>query len=409
MRKTYEKKRFYTQEQFESALSVDLLEFLKSRGYEFKKCGNEYHMKEHDSFVVSNNKWKWNSRGIGGGTAITFLTQVENMSYVDAVLSLCGKQYGEIRKDISHITTNPEPHKPKNLIVPNANDTAKHAFAYLSKTRLIDKDIISDLMKKGLIYESLEYFAKVKNGDETVTAKLLDNKDFGKLCECGIIDNNKTVNGAAFGYSAKKLKYIGLDKLNNSYISPLVKSGVFERVSYVNNCVFCGFDENREMKYAAMRGVNQNSSFRQDAIGSDKKYGFCMEGTGNDVFVFEAPIDAMSHATLYKLEGLDWKKDSRICLGGVSELALDQYLKTHPDTKNIHFCLDNDQAGIDNIYGVFDEKKSEYTTRSLLETYRDKGYMVSVNLPVLKDYNMDLQSYCKEQSKTNEETDECEL
>ena len=387
MRKTYEKKRFYTQEQFESALSVDLLEFLKSRGYEFKKCGNEYHMKEHDSFVVSNNKWKWNSRGIGGGTAITFLTQVENMSYVDAVLSLCGKQYGEIRKDISHITTNPEPPKPKNLIVPNANDTAKHAFAYLSKTRLIDKDIISDLMKKGLIYESLEYFAKVKNGDETVTAKLLDNKDFGKLCECGIIDNTKTIDGAAFGYSAKKLKYIGLDELKNSYISPLVKSGVFERVSYVNN----------------------NSSFRQDAIGSDKKYGFCMESTGNDVFVFEAPIDAMSHATLYKLEGLDWKKDSRVCLGGVSELALDQYLKTHPDTKNIHFCLDNDQAGIDNIYGVFDEKKSEYTTRSLLETYRDKGYMVSVNLPVLKDYNMDLQSYCKEQSKANEETDECEL
>ena len=409
MRKTYEKKRFYTQEQFESALSVDLLAFLKSRGYEFKKCGNEYHMKEHDSFVVSNNKWKWNSRGIGGGTAITFLTQVENMSYVDAVLSLCGKQYGEIRRDISHITTNPEPPKPKNLIVPNANDTAKHVFAYLSKTRLIDKDIISDLMKKGLIYESLEYFAKVKNGNETVTAKLLDNKDFNKLCECGIIDNTKTVDGAAFGYSAKKLKYIGLDKLNNSYISPLVKSGVFERVSYVNNCVFCGFDENREMKYAAMRGVNQNSSFRQDAIGSDKKYGFCMEGTGNDVFVFEAPIDAMSHATLYKLEGLDWKKDSRICLGGVSELALDQYLKTHPDTKNIHFCLDNDQAGIDNIYGVFDEKKSEYTTRSLLEAYRDKGYMVSVNLPVLKDYNMDLQSYCKEQSKANEEADECEL
>ncbi len=32
-----------------------------------------------------------------------------------------------------------------------------------------------------------------------------------------------------------------------------------------------------------------------------------------------------------------------------------------------------------------------------------------VNLPVLKDYNMDLQSYCKEQSKTDEEIGECEL
>ena len=41
-------------------------------------------MKEHDSFVVSNNKWCWNSRGVGGGTAMTFLTQVEK--YV-----LCGR------------------------------------------------------------------------------------------------------------------------------------------------------------------------------------------------------------------------------------------------------------------------------------------------------------------------------
>ena len=402
MEKAYERKRFYTQEQFNTALSVDVLEFLKSRGYEFKKCGNEYHMKEHDSFVVSNNKWCWNSRGIGG-SAIGFLTKVENMNIVDAVLLLCGKQYGEIRKNTGNFNPNSKPSNPKNLIIPNANSTARHAFAYLSKTRLIDKDIISDLMKKGLIYESLEYFAKVKNGDEIVTAKLVDNKDFGKLCECGIIDNTKTVDGAAFGYSAKKLKYIGLDKVNNSYISPLVKSGVFERISCVNNCVFCGFDENREMKYAAMRSVNQNSSFRQDAIGSDKQYGFCMESTGDDVFVFEAPIDAMSHATLYKLEGLDWKKDSRICLGGVSELALDQYLKTHPGTKNIHFCLDNDKAGINNIYGVYDEEKEEYTTRSLLEKYKAKGYETSVSLPVLKDYNLDLISYCQEQYETDNE------
>ena len=70
---------------------------------------------------------------------------------------MCRKSCREIRKDISHITTNTELPKPKNLIIPNANDTAKHVFAYLSKTRLIDKEIISDLMKKGLIYESLEY------------------------------------------------------------------------------------------------------------------------------------------------------------------------------------------------------------------------------------------------------------
>ncbi len=53
---------------------------------------------------------------------------------------------------------------------------------------------------------------------------------------------------------------------------------------------------------------------------------------------------------------------------GCIRLALDQYLKTHPDTKNIHFCLDNDKAGIDNIYGVFDEKKKRiYNTELALK------------------------------------------
>ncbi len=133
----------------------------------------------------------------------------------------------------------PELPKPKNLILPTANNTAKHAFAYLSKTRLIDKDIISEGSheKKGLIYESVEYFAKVRDSDETVTAKLLDNKDFDKLCECGIIDNTKTVDRGCIRIFGKKLKYIGMDELNNSCISPLVKNGVFEKSFCANNCV----------------------------------------------------------------------------------------------------------------------------------------------------------------------------
>ena len=39
--------------------------------------------------------------------------------------------------------------------------------------------------------------------------------------------------------------------------------------------------------------------FRQDIAGSDKSYPFRYEGNGNQLFVFEAPIDLLSFICLY--------------------------------------------------------------------------------------------------------------
>ena len=67
------------------------------------------------------------------------------------------------------------------------------------------------------------------------------------------------------------------------------------------NCAFVGYDSKGTPRYCALRGPSAGSSFRQDMENSDKTYGFLMEGKSNRVYEFEAPIDAMSHATLYKL------------------------------------------------------------------------------------------------------------
>ena len=39
---------------------------------------------------------------------------------------------------------------------------------------------------------------------------------------------------------------------------------------------------------------------RQDIAGSDKSYPFHYEGNGNQLFVFEAPIDLLSFIDVYK-------------------------------------------------------------------------------------------------------------
>ena len=50
-------------------------------------------------------------------------------------------------------------------------------------------------------------------------------------------------------------------------------------------------------RYAHVRGTAD--PFRQDITGSDKSYPFRYEGNGNQLFVFEAPIDLLSFICLY--------------------------------------------------------------------------------------------------------------
>ena len=82
---------------------------------------------------------------------------------------------------------------------------------------------------------------------------------------------------------------------------------------------------------------------------------FTLNGKSDSVYVFEAPIDAMSHATLTKVSGWDWQEDWRIALGGVSDLGLQQFLSLHPEIKSIHFATDNDEQGkkvLENEYNT---------------------------------------------------------
>ena len=189
MRKAYTPKPRYTQEQYQKAASVDLLKFLEERGYEFKQTGSSFKAKGvKGGFIVNKNLWNWFARGIGG-TAIDYLAKVENMDYVEAVFYLCGEQYNADRKPIEK--RNEEPPKPKEIVKPMENPHARHTFAYLSKTRRIDNEIISDLMHQKKIYESLEYFAKVSVNGVSTTAKLMTFDDFAKLQEHKLIDSYK--------------------------------------------------------------------------------------------------------------------------------------------------------------------------------------------------------------------------
>ena len=230
-----------------------------------RNCENEYTTHTHDSLKISHGKWCWNSRGIGGRTALDYLVKVRGLTFVEAVHTLCGV-----------IPPLPQPaasmvRKPFHL--PEAARYPAAAVAYL-QGRSIHPDIIAACLHADILYESKQY----------------------------------------------------------------------------HNCVFVGRDMQGMARSASLRGTRD--SFRIDAAGSDKHFGFYLPA-GNiccpRLAVAESPIDALSLASLVKLSGGDWRDNFYLSLGGTGEKALLQFLRDHPAVTDISLCLDNDKAGIDGM------------------------------------------------------------
>ena len=113
---------------------------------------HEYCTRTHDSLKISNGKWMWWSRGVGGKNAVDYLVTVEEKTFYEAVKTILDYA-GQSRPPNA---VSPPESKEKHLILPKAspnNDTVK---GYLMR-RGIAENIIDDCIKDGSIYESLPY------------------------------------------------------------------------------------------------------------------------------------------------------------------------------------------------------------------------------------------------------------
>ena len=146
------------------------------------------------------------------------------------------------------------------------------------------------------------------------------------------------------------------------------------------NCVFVGKDEGGVPRSAFQRGCQ--GTYRGDVTGSQKKYGFLMQAENPDcdtVELYEAPIDAMSGATLCQYTDIGkWRSVHYLALGGLNYLPIDYFLQQHPQVKNVVLCFDRDEPGL-----CF----ADTVARRLAE----RGCNVEKRLPAVgKDYNESL-------------------
>lgn len=145
---------YVSPEQIEHAKQMDLLTYLQI--YEPHELvhfsGNVYATRTHDSLKISNGKWCWWSRDIGGRSALDYLIKVRGMTLPEAVIQIEGQA----------AIMPPAPAKSqipveiKKLLLPEKNVNNNRVIAYLVK-RGIHHSLIDYCIGTNRLYESRDY------------------------------------------------------------------------------------------------------------------------------------------------------------------------------------------------------------------------------------------------------------
>ena len=282
----------FSEDERRRARETDLVSMLQAEGAKVKKVGSEFVCGAGaEEIHLRGNLW-YCFYDQEGGDAIDFVRKFYGKTYPEAVDFLLGNHNGVLR--VSHSVVP----KKKELLLPERNDNLRRVFAYLTARRGLDREVVRDFVRSGLIYEDAVY----------------------------------------------------------------------------HNCVFVGMSENGVAKHCHKRSTGSRSTFKANAPGSDPAYSFHWLGGGENLFLFEAPIDMLSFISM---NGEGWKQENYAACCGGSDRVLFHILDTHPEIQSVFLCLDNDEAG-------------QNASRRITEKLKQKQVHSEILVPIRKDWNEDL-------------------
>jgi len=225
----------YTESDIQKARGIDLLTYLRS--YEpdnlvkVKGMRNVYCTAEHDSLKISNGKWMWWSRGIGGVSALDYLTKVRGFSFQEAMYVLVGDGTAPARSYTPPPKTVQKKEPPKKFRLPQANPDCRRVKEYLTG-RGLDPALVEECIKKGLIFENLRHEAVFVGRDQTGRARFAAQRGTDS-------DVKKDVSGSDKRYAFKLAAYQARSTVH-------VFEGAVDALSYASLLTAEGFDWHRE-------------------------------------------------------------------------------------------------------------------------------------------------------------------
>ena len=144
---------YVSSEAIQEARRVDLLTYLQSSEPDnlVRISGNNYCTREHDSLKISNGKWFWFSRGIGGVSALDYLIKVKGYTLPQAVEKIAGRSM--VTEPSYYFAPKPE---KKQLVMPELEKYPYRAIGYL-KSRGIHPEVIEYCIAHSMLFETTQY------------------------------------------------------------------------------------------------------------------------------------------------------------------------------------------------------------------------------------------------------------
>lgn len=143
---------YFTDEQKERANSVDLADFLHRQGEKLIPSGRDKRMASDRSITIRGNRW-YDHACEKGGCSIDFVKMFYGKSFPDAVTMLLDGEQGQAYRPGK--VQEPEP--PKPFVLPEAHSDMRRVYGYLTRTRCIDRSVVSYFARAKMIYEDAQY------------------------------------------------------------------------------------------------------------------------------------------------------------------------------------------------------------------------------------------------------------
>ena len=158
--------KYVTPEELRKARRCDLLTYLQAtQPQELVELRHGvYCLRSHDSLKISNGKWYWWSRGIGGRSALDYLVEANGVPLVEAVQKI------NTIEGIAHAVPSSFERVSKPFILPPSYPNNDHVIDYLQR-RGIDRGLLDLCILNGMLYEDYRHNCCFVGYDETNTPR----------------------------------------------------------------------------------------------------------------------------------------------------------------------------------------------------------------------------------------------
>ena len=228
-REYYEKKDQELREQIVNEIKI--VDFAAEIGFTVVKKGKYFSLKEHDSVMINpikNCYWR-NSVSLGGGkvesgSVIDFAKNFTSMS-IKEIMSEFQSRLGENQISMFFPKENlAAASKVQELVLPDAAPHYKNVFAYLTKTRHIEANIVQDFVRKKMLFmdthNNCVFVSRDENGSP-VFASLRGTNTYKKFV--GDVENSDYKKGFFIDNKSNKLF------ITESVIDAMSVMNIFQR------------------------------------------------------------------------------------------------------------------------------------------------------------------------------------